>query len=430
MSPSKEPCCSTSSSIEETTSEPYSRVSVKEDDVRFVACEEEAAAASGTEVENLALTIDGGELGGDGSRFQEEGHCKTLDSAEEVSSNVLDCQVLQSSSEAETKCAGVNSDSVGNCCSSHGTTATTPAAAAVAPAILKNDTRSKPSHCERTVSKCARRLKAASSPVFVESRVDAWVSEGDLHRPWSQICTEKDVERLVQAGESRTLGAGSVAAGLESIVQMHPSAPNLCPGLPPAVGAKMSSTSPTSSQNNLFSRFSSMRTPGPRPPTTSVEGVLQKFRKSFSARFYKKVKGESPPSPSSTTKAGRHASFSSYLVDDGCEPEQLPNGNGSPRTSSVSDVSVDSCEGETIFRLGPIVWRSSKERKEKCKKGKKEGEGDKSIDSTTTSVDKDDNCHNDLSFSVAKQQEEDGGEGEVKNALSEWARRRVCVCKT
>ncbi|GAB6028228.1 hypothetical protein CHUAL_002416 [Chamberlinius hualienensis] len=233
---------------------------------------------------------------------------------------------------------------------------------------------------ERNVPKCVRRVKAASSPSFCDSRTDAWVSEGDLRRPWSQICSEQDVERLVQA-RSCAIGSGSMSTGIDAIVQLHPSSTDLASesGSVSAVSSAPSTSSGSSNGNTFGSRFASMRSPNTRPPASSVEGVLQKFRKSFSARFYKKVKAESPPSSYNVSISARHASFSSYL-NDHLGSDSIST-NESIGALSTGDTIVrhepDTADNSTVFRLGPIVWRSSKEKK--GKKVKKHSIGGESV---------------------------------------------------
>ncbi|XP_075210885.1 rho guanine nucleotide exchange factor 3 [Lycorma delicatula] len=86
--------------------------------------------------------------------------------------------------------------------------------------------------------------------------------------------------------------------------------------------------------------------------STSSESVLQKFRKSFSLRFYK--------------KGGGGGVSSSKDDEEHQQPQRASTEPSLPITSSCSCPSKDDNSSDK-FRFGPLIWRSSKERR----KGKK-----------------------------------------------------------
>uniref|UniRef100_A0A0A9YF62 Spermatogenesis-associated protein 13 n=1 Tax=Lygus hesperus TaxID=30085 RepID=A0A0A9YF62_LYGHE len=101
-----------------------------------------------------------------------------------------------------------------------------------------------------------------------------------------------------------------------------------------------------------------------------TQSVIQKFRKSFSLRFYKKggsssskdgEEDEPPPLPPDELNAQDAGSGAS----DPPEPES-PSETPPPSDVAPLPTKEDNSSQEK-FRLGPLVWRSSKERK----KGKK-----------------------------------------------------------
>ncbi|XP_024887976.1 uncharacterized protein LOC112464911, partial [Temnothorax curvispinosus] len=100
------------------------------------------------------------------------------------------------------------------------------------------------------------------------------------------------------------------------------------------------------------------------------ESVLQKFRKSFSLRFHKKGSKESNEECPAED-------------NDGSGPLDEEEGAETPSvtTSDQSSQHKDDSSNDQKFRFGPLVWRSSKERKKgnKAARNAKCNSGDSGI---------------------------------------------------
>ncbi|XP_064455915.1 uncharacterized protein LOC135366883 isoform X2 [Ornithodoros turicata] len=183
----------------------------------------------------------------------------------------------------------------------------------------------------RPISRSERHLKAASSPEFHSGSTED-VSRNS-RRPWSHLYSEAEAEQL-----------------LSSVGSM------------PSIQKDVASSDNQSSidVSVLNPRYSSLRASSSR---LTADGVLQKFKKTFSLRFQRSRKGSTTSLPSAEETEGKDE-----LLDSG---EQWKNGSptsGSPLASPKKGTSggvprSDEEDPSGGFKLGPIILRSSRERK-------------------------------------------------------------------
>uniref|UniRef100_T1IW01 Spermatogenesis-associated protein 13 n=1 Tax=Strigamia maritima TaxID=126957 RepID=T1IW01_STRMM len=209
-------------------------------------------------------------------------------------------------------------------------------------------------HRDPSMPKCVRRIKASSSPSsFSMSPTDLSASESDLRRPWSQVYSEAEAQKVLElksrALDSITLPNSTTSSCADLTIGHH----TISPSSPPSATCKM--LLPQMSMPSMFtSRCSSLRAPGVRNSGNTMESVLQKFRKSFSLRFQRHQRPTSPLSVHSGSTM------------------TLPDGTASSQSSvnNQSDTAPQDDDESTVFRFGPIVWRSSKEKKKNKNKNK------------------------------------------------------------
>ncbi|XP_078051254.1 rho guanine nucleotide exchange factor 3 isoform X1 [Augochlora pura] len=172
------------------------------------------------------------------------------------------------------------------------------------------------------LSKAQRRIKASSTPALLDRDVEG--------RQWSG--DEEDEGTTGHVTTEHPLAEATIPLVSHSRLQEQPS--NLSGNIVAASGGQNPSRSSTQSQQ---------------------ESVLQKFRKSFSLRFHKKGSKESNESecpPDDNDGSGP--------LDEEEEREQTIVAEQTPQHKE--DTSNDQ-----KFRFGPLVWRSSKERKKGSK---------------------------------------------------------------
>ncbi|XP_044730841.1 uncharacterized protein LOC123293913 [Chrysoperla carnea] len=180
--------------------------------------------------------------------------------------------------------------------------------------------------------------KASSTPHLINSEDSP---EWEVHRNWSD-------ERMEGSEDDKGLTEASSASPIHN--------PH--------------SQSTDSSKEHVYPRQSSL------PQKTGTTGsVLQKFRKTFSLRFQRsKLSKES----SSTDYGGLSQGCS---LDEG--PGEIYNENYDcdPSTQNIHGDSHHKEESEQKYRFGPLVWRSSKERKKgnKAARNAKCNSGDSGI---------------------------------------------------
>ncbi|XP_043229312.1 serine/arginine repetitive matrix protein 2-like isoform X1 [Amphibalanus amphitrite] len=192
------------------------------------------------------------------------------------------------------------------------------------------------------VNKTQRQLKTSSSPVLSGRRGSTSNSEWDVRRTWS-LYGDQDADML--------------SANSEASVSPLPPDEEMVTG-------------PRSLQTN----------PGAPSPTPSSESVLQKFRKSFSLRFYKRgVASADPAAPSRGRPPAAGRPDEDDDEDDCDDCEDCDEDDGGPRAGGAqgrrADRSVeraDCAAGEDDPMDGglrlPRAWRSSKERRRRLKK--------------------------------------------------------------
>ncbi|XP_014470070.1 PREDICTED: uncharacterized protein LOC106742017 isoform X2 [Dinoponera quadriceps] len=186
------------------------------------------------------------------------------------------------------------------------------------------------------LSKAQRRIKASSTPALLDRDHDS--------RHWSG--DEEDEGTTGHVTTEHPLTEATIPLVSHSRLQEPSSALNVA------------NVSTGGSQN-------AHRTGAP----SQQESVLQKFRKSFSLRFHKKGSKESNEECPAEDNDG------SGLLDEE-EERETP-----PVTSEQSNHHKDDPSNDQKFRFGPLVWRSSKERKKgnKAARNAKCNSGDSGI---------------------------------------------------
>ncbi|KAG5320378.1 SPT13 protein, partial [Pseudoatta argentina] len=189
------------------------------------------------------------------------------------------------------------------------------------------------------LSKAQRRIKASSTPALLDRNHDS--------RQWSG--DEEDEEtRTGHVTTEHPLAEATIPLVSHSRLQEPSSVLNVA-------------NVPTGGSQNAAHRAQSQQ-----------ESVLQKFRKSFSLRFHKKGSKESNEE-------------CPVEDNDGTGPLDEEEGTESPSvtTSEQSSQSQhkDDSSNDQKFRFGPLVWRSSKERKKgnKAARNAKCNSGDSGI---------------------------------------------------
>ncbi|KAL0125257.1 hypothetical protein PUN28_004412 [Cardiocondyla obscurior] len=184
-------------------------------------------------------------------------------------------------------------------------------------------------------SKAQRRIKASSTPALLDRNHDS--------RQWSGD-EEDDGSRTGHVTTEHPLAEATIPLVNHSRLQEPPSVLNV-------------SSVPTGGNQNATHRTQSQQ-----------ESVLQKFRKSFSLRFHKKGSKESNEE-------------CPVEDNDGSLDEEEGTETPSVTTSDQSSQHKDDSSSDQKFRFGPLVWRSSKERKKgnKAARNAKCNSGDSGI---------------------------------------------------
>ncbi|XP_034186585.2 rho guanine nucleotide exchange factor 3 isoform X2 [Osmia lignaria lignaria] len=172
------------------------------------------------------------------------------------------------------------------------------------------------------LSKAQRRIKASSTPALLDRDVES--------RQWSG--DEEDEGTTGHVTTEHPLTEATIPLVSHSRLQEQPS--NLSGNIVTASGIQNPARSSTQSQQ---------------------ESVLQKFRKSFSLRFHKKGSKESNES-----ECPVEDNDGSGPLDE--EEEREPSNVTEQTSQHKEDTNSDQ-----KFRFGPLVWRSSKERKKGSK---------------------------------------------------------------
>ncbi|XP_077267562.1 rho guanine nucleotide exchange factor 3 isoform X4 [Temnothorax americanus] len=187
------------------------------------------------------------------------------------------------------------------------------------------------------LSKAQRRIKASSTPALLDRNHDS--------RQWSGD-EEDEGTRTDHATTEHPLAEATIPLVSHSRLQEPSSVLNVA-------------NVPTGGGQNAAHRAQSQQ-----------ESVLQKFRKSFSLRFHKKGSKESNEECPAED-------------NDGSGPLDEEEGAETPSvtTSDQSSQHKDDSSNDQKFRFGPLVWRSSKERKKgnKAARNAKCNSGDSGI---------------------------------------------------
>ncbi|XP_025268401.1 uncharacterized protein LOC105252011 isoform X2 [Camponotus floridanus] len=187
------------------------------------------------------------------------------------------------------------------------------------------------------LSKAQRRIKASSTPALLDRNHDS--------RQWSGD-EEDDATRRSHVTTEHPLTEATIPLVSHSRLQEPSSVLNVA-------------NVPTGGSQNTAHRAQSQQ-----------ESVLQKFRKSFSLRFHKKGSKESNEECPAED-------------NDGSGPLDEEEGTETPpvTSSEQSNQHKDDSSNDQKFRFGPLVWRSSKERKKgnKAARNAKCNSGDSGI---------------------------------------------------
>ncbi|XP_076331056.1 uncharacterized protein LOC143236617 [Tachypleus tridentatus] len=214
----------------------------------------------------------------------------------------------------------------------------------------------------RQISKSERHLKASSTPEFVTSSSEDVRQKQEVRRPWSYVYSEKEAQRLLDNNTS-TLSSISTVQKF-----MHYSGETV-----------LSKLGEQSSESGLpfFTRYSSVRSTSTR--LSGNDGVLQKFRKSFSLRFQKGRKSSS--SPQSTIGQEGTGSSNEPVIPQVVLPDtsdHVCTSSSEVLESSASSADQDQTnqknrteDSDVGFKIGPLILRTSRERR-KAKRLKKD----------------------------------------------------------
>ncbi|KAI4488591.1 hypothetical protein M0802_011481 [Mischocyttarus mexicanus] len=187
------------------------------------------------------------------------------------------------------------------------------------------------------ISKTQRRIKASSTPALLDRDHES--------RQWSGD-EESDEARSHQTRTEHPLTEATIPLVTHSRLQ-DPSTLNSSNVIASSGGGGGGGSG--SGQNSHRSNT----------PQNQQESVLQKFRKSFSLRFHKKgskesTEGECPMEENERTTGGQLG-------------EEEERETSTILSSEQSSQHKDDPGNDQKFRFGPLVWRSSKERKKSNK---------------------------------------------------------------